>query len=172
MPNSAKQAPVTRPTYPVPTMAMFIVCLRPGGSSAAGAILKVPLDEAGDPLLDRTGGRVPDPDPGARNVRPCGVHVAGLRRQALDPRGFSEGARDHGDQIRKGRGLRLAEVQDRVALDSFRGGLDAVHDVVDPRVVPAGASVPVLGNLLSLVDQARELVDRHLRALARPVDRE
>ena len=50
--------------------------------------------------------------------------------------------------------------------------LDGPEDVLDVRIVPARGAVAELRDLEPLVDESGELVDRHLGALARAVDRE
>jgi len=56
-----------------------------------------------------------------------------------------------------------------ISVASVEGAADAGDDIRDIGKVAASAAVTVDGNRLSLVDGAGELVDRHLRTLARTV---
>src|SRR6188472_2720673 len=75
-PNSAKHAPDTRPTYPVPTIAIFMK-----DSVAHAVVLAIPCDETLHAQLDGRLRRKPHVLHQRLDVRVCRGHIPWLNRQ-------------------------------------------------------------------------------------------
>src|SRR5262245_50369493 len=171
-PNSAKQVPVTSPTYPVPTTAIFMTLSRIPLRISGLLLEPVPFHEPADPFLDPDLRRIPEHGAGVFEVGAGLSHVARLIGLRHDLRGLSQRGFDVADQLAQADDFGASQVEDLVAAAVLQGGDDPGDDVLDVGVVPRRGSVPEQRDRLPLVDQAGELVNRHLGALARAVDRE
>ena len=99
--------------------------------------------------------------------------VAGLRGLAVEDRFRVQGLLEQLDELFETGGVRAAEVDDVPRqLWEIAGGEDALDDVVDVRVVAAGAAVAEERDRLLRQHLARELVDGEVGPLAGAVDGE
>src|ERR1043165_185179 len=132
-----------------------------------------PLDETPYAFFNRRLRVVAEEPPRFRDVGEGLRHVAGLRGPALDEGLAAQLALEQGDQLAQAHRARLAEVEDlegaRLVVD---GRAHARDDVVNEGVVAPRRAVAEDGERAALADEARELVDGEVGALARAVDRE
>src|SRR5512140_2829628 len=146
VPNSEKHAPVTSPTYPVPTTAMFTVA---SSRFPPRRLAAEPRQEPLDAPVEIHGGLPVQLRARPGHVGPRPIDVPGLRRE--DPhagrRGEPPGALLH--EIGERRGARAAQVPYVVGLRPVERRDDPLDDVRHEGVVPRQGAVAELLDLPS-----------------------
>src|SRR6266542_3238787 len=185
MPRSARAAPVTSPTYPVPTMQMFMTSGLSGRQAPSQELSLPPGEGRCERPLSRRSPLIPVPfntspqsllewHPGLKTEEPLrllhgrvrGRHISRLVRLPVEDRRLARRGLERTHEVGERNGMRPPEVDDLEGQGGGEGGFDSVYDVFDVGVVAAGAAVAVEGDGPAFLEAADEPGDRHLRALA------